>query len=197
MCPPSAANPLGPYLARLVARRLSAPEQSEALVDLARLKAQIESAELAMTARWDADKAWALDGALSGAVWLRANLGVTAGAARSQVRTARVLQTAPILARAYAVGELTTNRVQRLAALAAGDAGELFARDEATLVIAAIGLDDAGVHRLDRHWEACALDELSEPDSGTDRQAARQRMRVSRDFHGNVIGDLRLAPVDG
>jgi hypothetical protein len=128
--------------------------RSEALVAVEGLSSRLDEVKLSITGAWDAAADWAYEGALSGAAWLRANVAVTGAAAGWQVRTARALLAAPVLAERYRVGDLATAKVRLLAPLALGETASLFARDEQMLVDQAIGLTTAGLPRAARYWQA-------------------------------------------
>jgi hypothetical protein len=176
---------------------LAPSEQGSTLVAFEELSSRFEAVRLACTGAWDAVGSWALDGALNGAVWLRANTGTGIRDARRQTRTARVLRRAPVLAAAFASGKLTASKVALLAPLAEGDTAELFARDEAILVEQSVGLTTDEVARLVRYWRSIADDALSRPDETAAELEAKQAVHVHTTDAGAVVADMTLAPIGG
>jgi hypothetical protein len=176
---------------------LAPHERCELLVRVERLVSRLEALRLGVTGAWDTAADWASDGALSGPAWLRANTAVRATSAHAQVRTARALRAAPLLAAAFRAGQLTFGKVRLLAPLALGATADLFARDEEVLVNEAVGLTVEGVSRLVRHWSSLADDELSRPDETAGRLEAEQSARVHETSDGAIVADLRFGPIGG
>jgi len=152
---------------------LSDAELSERLLEFARLRAQLDAAELAVTAEWDARQAWAADGAVTGAAWLRSWAGLADSTARERVRVARKLRSMPLAAEALRGGEVSYGKVRALAEAFSEQTAEAFVRDEIQLVAWARQFSTDQFKRLVSRWRTCA-----DPD-GFAAEAAKQWERRS------------------
>ena len=166
----------------------------EALVTVQR---RVDSEVLRAVGRFDASGAWQLDGASSAAAWLRAGVRLTPSDARASVRAARRLRELPVLAAAFAEGEISRGHVAVVTdAMARTPARRAtIAAAEPTFAQAARTLDPAQLARVVRRW-ACTVDPLG----AIEQEAAAHEQRhlsVSSTFEGAVALSGVLAPEPG
>ncbi|HEY4378479.1 MAG TPA: DUF222 domain-containing protein, partial [Acidimicrobiales bacterium] len=127
-------------------------ELSGALVLLDRLKSQVEAAQAMITAVWDANQAWAADGALTGAAWLAHRTEASRHEARNQVRRSRRLADMPATMAALASGGIGAAKARLLADAWRPGMDQAFAEAEEVLVghAMAFGVDDTA--KIVRRW---------------------------------------------
>ena len=82
--------------------------RSDVLVGLLGVRERLDAVILAVTAEWDRDKSWELDGARSPVAWLAHRAPLTRQDASSLVRTARFVRTHDQTAKALDTGDITT-----------------------------------------------------------------------------------------
>ncbi|MPY93945.1 MAG: DUF222 domain-containing protein [Acidimicrobiia bacterium] len=177
------------------AHGLSDGELSEALVGLEAERARLDAAEARLVAMWDARKAWAVDGARSGAAWLAWRCRLPRAEARRRVRLARWVRDAPVVERAWREGEVSAAHVALLARACTARTAEAFARDEKVLVDAARQLRFGEFAKVVAYWSQHA-----DPDGAEDAaadQVARRQMHLSQSLDGMWLGDLVLDPLGG
>src|SRR5687767_11283303 len=89
--------------------------------EIALLSAHIHAAThrlLELIASFDQQRGWELDGQRSCAHWLALRTGIDLGAAREKVRTARALESLPLVSAAMSRGELSFAQVRALTRVA-------------------------------------------------------------------------------
>ena len=166
--------------------------EADALVSAARTKLRHA------VNRWDAEMAWADDGAASGPQWMSARLGMRRGVARAVVRTARRARSMPIVDDLASNGELCEAKVEVFARVVDPDdkvIAEAFEADEEMLVTHAQNLTvDQTIYMLKR-WR-CAVD----PDGSAadaNRLHANRYLFISQTFNGGYKLDGMLDPEAG
>src|SRR3546814_7564956 len=85
---------------------VAAGELSSLVERFQHLRCRLEAAEASVLSRWDAAKAYRLDGAKTAAAWLGWKHNLPAETARQRVRHARALRNLPALPEAWAGGEI-------------------------------------------------------------------------------------------
>jgi hypothetical protein len=143
---------------------------------------------------WDARKAWAYDGATSGAAWLAHRCELSRSSAATLVRTARRLQTMPLTQAALIEGEVGFAKAVLLASAAhrSDKTIEVFARDEQVLVDHARRLTVDQTAVMLRHWLLAA-----DPDREQRERAEGDRLHVSSTFDGTTVLDGVYTSEDG
>jgi hypothetical protein len=132
----------------------SVVDHSTVLRALVDIHERIGAALLDATADWDGHEAWSVDGSLTPAQWLRANTTLSATDARQTVRSARLVRRNDALAKALAVGEITTGHVDALSRHVTPQRTDLFDRDADVLVDGARTLSVDDTNTMARRWAA-------------------------------------------
>jgi Domain of unknown function (DUF222) len=137
---------------------------------------------------------WSCDGHLSLASWLASRHRLSHAVAASHIRTARALEQMPVMAQAFAAGDVSSSAVTLLAH-ARDAAPERFARAEQALVDAASTLPVDRLQTTVARWRAMADAERAAEDD----EARHERRAVSTvvTLDGMVESTLKLAPSDG
>src|SRR3546814_14098656 len=107
---------------------------------LQRLRCRLEAAEASVLSRWDACKAYRLDGAKTAAAWLGWKHNLPAETARQRVRHARALRSLPAIHQAWADGEIDRSHITTPLGARNGRTAEAFDRDHKELLDTAKGL---------------------------------------------------------
>jgi hypothetical protein len=144
---------------------------------------------------FDASRDWSFDGARNGPVWLARSCQLPKGLARRLLRRGRHLSEMPVVAEAFADGEINAAHVDAFVSVRRDHTEEALQRDEAMLVSRAKRL------RFDQFLKA--LDYWAQlVDPGGAEEAAEER-RARRQFHlgpsssGMYFGSLTLDPISG
>jgi hypothetical protein len=170
-------------------------ELSEAVVELARLARQLDAVRTKVTARWDARRVWAADGARTGAAWLAHRTREPKVACAARLGLGRAMRDLPVAAEAWLAGDLDAAHVRRLAGARNERTADAMARDEALLVHEACTLDYRRFDQLVAYWSL-----RNDPD-GTSQDAIDQHDRrtvtLARGLGGSWFGALQLDPVAG
>jgi len=141
------------------------------------------AAWLVLVAEFDEREGWHGVGILSCAHWLAWRCGLTPGTARQHVRVARALRTLPVIATAFASGELSYSKVRALTRVAEPGTEE-------ELVEFARHATASQVERTVRAWRRS-----DDVDSG--RQRDRRRFSWWTEDDGMVSVQLRMEPEQG
>jgi Domain of unknown function (DUF222) len=164
------------------------------LDDVEHAMRQLEVVRARRLAELERRQVWSRDGHLSVVSWLASRHRLSHAVAASHTRTARALEQMPVMAQAFAAGDVSSSAVTLLAN-ARETAPEQFARAEQTLVEAARTLPidqlQAGLMRWREHANAERAAE--------DDEARHERRAVSTavTFDGMVESTVKLAPSDG
>jgi hypothetical protein len=156
---------------------------------------RFEAAHLRLARRWDARRAWAGDGALSGTGWLRNGTGQSSRRARALLRVASAVSSMQATEAAFEAEAITLDHVELLCRTRTEANAEVFDRDEALLVKAASEFDADQFAKVLRYWKACADAEGFGSDAEA-RHAARQAS-VSETLDGMVHINAVLDPEGG
>ena len=175
---------------------LSDEELGELLVGLRRLENRLDAAATRHTAAWDARRAWAADGARTGASWLAHRTRMPHASARRRIALGRRVRDLPVdVGEAWSAGDLESAHVSALGRARTEVTAAAFDRDAEMLVDQARRLRFDDFTRVLAYW-SCAAD----PDGAEDDAAALvdgRRCHVSVTFGGCVVGDFLLDPVAG
>ena len=180
---------------RLVEADPSTLADSDTVLELQRQRARLDAVAARSAAAWDTDKGWASDGARSGAAWLATRTRMPQQSARRCLRLGRAMRDLPHTAEAWLAGELDSAHVATLAAARNDRTVEVMDRDEEQLVADAKQLRFSQFQRVIAYWSQHADPDGCEADA--DRQHDDRRLDVSTTFHGTVVGDFVLGPLDG
>jgi hypothetical protein len=179
----------------LIAEGVEAHCDSTSIKALVCQHARVESVVADALGAYDASGEWALDGARSAPAWLARSCRLPKALARRLVRRSRHLRHLPVVAGAFADGEINAAHVDALGALRRDDTDAALARDEALLV------EQAGRLRFEHFAKALAYwDQLADPD-GTEEAAQARRARrdvyLEASIGGMYLGSLTLDPISG
>ena len=120
------------------------------MVEELRAAARLEAAEARVIARWDAERAWQLNGAQSGAAWLSGATACRAAVASARAH-ARAVRWLPEVAAAWAAGEIDRTHIAR-SRLRTPRTEEAFVAGHKDLLDAARTLRFSGFRRVCSHW---------------------------------------------
>ncbi len=166
---------------------------SEATVRLRCQQARMAAATVALTAAFDARRAWAGDGSRSAAAWVAARTHEPLDDVRADVRLGRRLRSMPATRAALRAGEIAPAHAHRLSTLATGPTAGVFPAGEQCLVGHARTMRWSDFTRTCAYWR-----DVVEPDGPEDeaaRQQASRRVHLSLGLGGVGILDGRLTPV--
>ena len=161
---------------------------------LCALADRIETARLAVLAKWDHRGLWATDGAASAAGWLAAQGHLGRAQAARLVRTARFLRTNPATRAAVDDGTLTPAKARLLAAAVTPRIEDTYTAHEDELVAQTEPLSVDQTATLIRFWAMQADTDGNDPaDHHADRAylsqtlAGRWRLDADLDVEGGAI----------
>jgi len=132
----------------------SGEARSEVALELLAAQERLSALAMAVVGEWDAEQAWALDGALSPVAWLAHRAPLTRQDASTLVRTARHVHAHEKTAEALNAGDITAAHVE-IAAQAAKHREEHYPEHEDVILDAARELSPSGFREVMAHWRAC------------------------------------------
>lgn len=168
-------------------------ELQSIVLELHRLSSSLDAVRASLIAAFDARRSWADTGARSCAAFLSKETGRPKPECGSQVSLARRLRHLPLVAAAWAAGEISEAHVRRILAARNHRTAVLLERDETVLV------DHAKTMAFHEFQQAMAYWELRADPDGADAADVdrRDRRRVSFDttLGGMGCGTIVLDPV--
>ena len=182
-------------LAHLDSDALDDAELGELLVDLARLRTRFEAIEVALSSAWDARRAWAVDGARSGAAWLARQTHEPKPACGARLWLGRKLRHLPLVAVAYAAGDITEAHARLIAKARNHRTAAAMAAAEAEIVHHAQKFTFSQFTTYLDYWL------LGVDPDGADRtdieRCERRRVSLDATLSGMRSGSILLDPVNG
>jgi hypothetical protein len=151
-----------------------------------------DAAQVRVLVRLDVSRAWADDGARSGAAWVAWHCRLSQSRAGALLKCGRQLREMPAVETAMLAGRITVDHVRLLAAAHRADA-EAFAADEARLIDAAERLLFSSFERVIRYWTYAHAPDRCEADAATLHD--ERRLDASRTLDGIVVVDALLDPI--
>src|SRR5215203_2125891 len=125
----------GPLVAlRRAVEALVVPPGGEALAELLRVRDLLEARVADAVAAFDGSGGWDVEGATSMTAWLADRGGMGRGRASAALGVARKLRALPATAAAWRSGELSSGRVEVIAANVSATTASCFADHEQALV---------------------------------------------------------------
>lgn len=164
------------------------------LVEIRRQLAALEAQWLRRVAELDARSSYESEGAVSAAAWIRHRCGESPRVASRSVRVARGLRHMPEAASRFSEGDLNLSRIGPLVE-AQRRHPDVYLRDEAVLVDAALDLEWRDFTRAVTYWRHAADDAGARRDAQA--QHRRRKLHVSATWGGMVRIDGDLDPVGG
>lgn len=155
---------------------------------------RFDAARLGLLGAFDARRAWAAGGHRSAAAWLSGRGRRDRSEGRHDLRLARALRVMPVVAAAFASGELTERHVSLLAR-AQRFAPDHFARDEQVLADQARTLTFTELTRAVAYWRQLADDDRAEGEAG--RRRDRRHLTATKTLDGALAVDGWLDPIGG
>ena len=168
---------------------------SHELVGMLRARERLDAEIIRATVEWKRRRAWEADGSLSPVAWLTYRAPIGRSEARKLIKTATVVDDAPLLGEALAAGDTTTAHVQALASVVSDRRRPLLADHEQVLADQAKELSIRDFTVLVRRWAAIADDYLA--GDGHDERQSRNVVYASTTMGGRVVGNFDLEPVAG
>ncbi len=135
----------------------SAAARSARVLELLEVQEQVRAEVIRCVGEWDADLAWAADGARSPASWLVRHARTTAAEARELVRAGRLVQSNTATAKALTAGDISSSHVA-IAARAARHVEDVYAEHEDVILDAARALSAQDFRTAAAHWRSIADD---------------------------------------
>ena len=178
---------IGRFVGQLEPGRLSMSDASSWLADVVRMRAQLASAELALTARVAEGREWARDGDRSAAHFLARTAGVSLGEASSKLDAAQHLRDLPFATHALAQGDVSETQFRHIA-----DAARVAPAAERDLVELAQRETVTGLRRECARAKAAGLN----AQQLHDRAHAGRRLRHRCD-EGAFVLELRTTTAAG
>ncbi len=169
--------------------------KSERLQELLEIRERVDAELIRLTASWDWDRAWEIDGALSPRAWFRHRTQVTDGDAQRLVKNARLVDRHTEIASALAEGELTTPHVDAIGRVMSNNRAPLLDDHAEILVSQAKDLPVSDFATLMRRWALLADDHLSKDTH--EEKWERRHLHASVGLDGWVQGDFFLDPIAG
>lgn len=173
----------------------TASAKSDRLVELLDIKERIDAEVLRLTASWDRDRAWEIDGSLSPRSWLSHRTPLSDGDAQRLVRIAQLVDQHPQIDNALASGNITTPHVAAIGRVMSKDREPLLTEHVEILVDQARKLSVADFTTVMRHWASLADDQLVKESFA--RKWDRRHLHFAVGLDGWVTGDFYLDPVAG
>ncbi|HEY9559053.1 MAG TPA: DUF222 domain-containing protein, partial [Acidimicrobiales bacterium] len=174
---------------------VAAGELSSLVERFQHLRCRLEAAEASVLSRWDAAKAYRLDGAKTAAAWLGWKHNLPAETARQRVRHARALRNLPALQEAWAGGEIDRSHITTLLGARNGRTAEAFDRDHKVLLDAAKGLGFRDFKSFRDRWMGTVDPDGAERNA--DNQEAAREAYLAQSIDGMWFGRITLDPVRG
>ncbi len=179
----------------LVTEGPDAHADRDSMVCLVRQLSRLESVTTNAANAFEASGEWGLDGAKTAGAWLARRCRLPRAMGRRLVRRGRSLRNLPVVAQAFAEGQITSAHLDLVASVRRECTQEALARDEALLVKQARRLPFEHFTRAVAYW-----DQLADPD-GTEEAAEDRRSRrdvyLEPSFSGMYLGKITLDPIAG
>lgn len=163
--------------------------QGQALVDARRRIELAESEWLSLLAEFDSSQLWLDDGHVCCAGWLIANCRMARSTAFEKLRVANELRRRPLIAEAYAAGDLSYSQVRAITTVT--DGGVEF---DQLMLEAAPNLTSDDLQRAAQHW--LYLRNQDEPPPDFDQYRRIRRLKGFGGGLGRVIIDDRDENID-
>lgn len=167
----------------------SSADRSAALAAMIEVRERDEAAVLHAVADWIDDGAWAADGSLTPAQWLRTNTSTGRSEARQLVLAASLVRHNTGAAKALASGDVTAAHLVALARQVTSPRIEQFDEHADVLLDGARTLDVDGTTAMARRWAAYADDEANRGEPA--------HLHGRRGVWLHKVGDLTEAHVRG
>jgi hypothetical protein len=174
---------------------LTDDELRDAVLHLDRLSSSFDAARTALQVAFDARRVWADSGARSCSAFLSRETGRPKQECGGRLALGRALRHLPLVAVAWAAGDLSEAQVRRLVSLRNARTAEALRRHEAALIEQARTLSFPDFCQAIEYWRLHA-----DPDGASQQDVDRRdRRRVTLDetLSGMRSGTILLDPVSG
>jgi hypothetical protein len=179
----------------LLAEGVDAHCDADSMTALVRQHSRLESVLSTAAAAYDSSGDWAVDGAKTATAWLARRCRLPRAAARRVVRRGRQLRHLPVVAEAFAQGEINAAHLDAVVAVRRPRSEEALARDEAVLVQQAKRLPFEHFAKAVAYW-----DQLADPDGSeeaAEERRARRDVYLEASINGMYLGSMTLDPISG
>jgi hypothetical protein len=179
----------------LLAEGVDAHCDADSMTALIRQHSRLESVVSTAAGAYDASGDWAADGARTATAWLARRCRLPRAAARRVVRRGRQLRHLPVVAEAFAEGEINAAHLDAVVAVRRPGSEEALARDEALLVKQAKRLRFEQFAKAVAYW-----DQLADPDGSeeaAEERRARRDVYLEASINGMYLGSMTLDPISG
>jgi hypothetical protein len=167
-------------------------DRSRALLELVGARERLDALILAVAGEWEAERAWAADGARSPVAWLSHRAPLTRQDASTLLRTARHVHAHEKTAAALATGEISASHAD-LAARAARHREDFYPDHEEVILDAARELPPSAFRIAVAHWASCVDAMAGRP--GPEDRLLDNYLDANGTFEGAGHLDGRLDPV--
>jgi len=167
----------------------------DAVVELQRQLARLESVAAAAVAAFDTSREWVGDGAQSAAAWLAKRCRLPRAEARRRLRAGRTARALPAVAATWRNGEIGGAQVGLIAGWLRPATSDVLQRDEDLLAEYASTLSFADFARVLHYWGQHA-----DPEGTEDAEAKRRARRdvyLAPSYDGMYLGRVTLDPIAG
>ncbi|HEY2214963.1 MAG TPA: DUF222 domain-containing protein, partial [Acidimicrobiales bacterium] len=167
----------------------------ESMVELQTEFNRLDAFNTQTTAEFDAEGAWATDGARTAAAWISTKCHLPLGQVRRRVKEGRVLRHLPETAGAFQEGSISSEHVRLITRLHQGATEEPLERGEGLLVKQAKKLRFSEFVRAVAHFE-----QLVDPDGADASEEERRNRRdvyLGQSLGGMWLGGMTLDPISG
>ena len=167
----------------------SVGERSQRLLALIELQERVSAAVVQATAEWHHVRGWEADGVLSPVPWLKHRAHMAGADARSLMRSARLVDRSPDIAKLLDSGDITVGHVDAVARHVTPPRAELFDQHSDALLDAARSLSPDDTAAVACRWAAYADDALN--------RGEPEQLHARRGVWFRRVGDVEEARVLG
>lgn len=162
---------------------------AEAVTGLVRVRSLLDALTAGFVSRWDSRHLWADDGSRSAGARLGRDAGCRKQTAGRMVHIARTVRSMPKVAKAWRVGQISTDHVERMVRAATPERAAAFAEAEDHLVHMATTSDWSVFDHAVAMFEAATDDDLCDPSNPDDLAKRDKRERAHRNMRPVQVGD--------
>jgi hypothetical protein len=167
----------------------------QSIIELERLRSQLDYVVSTSVASFDQWGGFTFDGAQTAVAWIDTACHLPKAEARAQLRRGRAFSGLPLAAAAFSAGEIGAAQVDVLVKAKNPVTEEAMARDEALLVGYAKDMKFAPFCNAVAYWE-----QLADQDGSEEAAWARKERRdvyLVAALHGMFLGKMTLDPIGG
>jgi Domain of unknown function (DUF222)/HNH endonuclease len=168
---------------------------SESIVFFQRLRSQLDYAISTSAESFDQWGPWLSSGAQTSTAWVDTTCHIPKKEAKAQLRRGRALPGLPLVAEAWAAGDIGAAQVDVFLGLKRPVTEEALCRDEAILVDLARTMKFAEFATAANYWEQHADQDGS--DEAAEARKAQRDVYLAPSLNGTFLGKMNLDPIGG